>query len=364
MANLQAAKSTQYGYDPIASTAVVRVGEKYPMLLYGGEDMTLSIVSGGDNAEIQDFDSTRTSPRAFNVYGKKEGRAELTGTLVRDVGGWKAGGEFIERLKVQVVAANTNHSQVQGQLNTAKGVGSFRMGADFKKELAGMSWRDALIRIAQDQMNSEIGATGEGGKFTYDDGTNWCGSFVSFLYAMLGEVNSAWRNGLGSGLGTQSPLRSGIKALSFGMRSPNCTVLNYAGSDLFAAGTPAITTMRAVGSGVELLPGDVCLPRDEFGIFRHVCILYKAPKGPHDSFDCIDGNAFGSYVPNGMARGQAGCIAYSHKPDATEMVTVSKAKRPVTEVVDGNKTTTMVDVQYAVGTKFPMYVFVHINSLS
>jgi hypothetical protein len=362
MANLQPATSTNgYGFDPMNSAVAIQTGEKYDMWLFGGEDVGLDITQGKDVVAIESLDMSRSNPRTFSLRGLKEGSATLVGRLTQDVGGWKAGGDFIQPLTIRVGAAKSGHSQVHGQV-AVDGKGSIAVQPDFIKELLALNdWRKAIIRVAQDQMNSEIGSTPKGGDGIYDSkGINWCGSFVSFLYATIATVNSSWANSLGGGLGVNSPLRSGIKALSHAMKNPGrFTVLNYAGEDQYA-GAAAIKTERLVGSSTKLEPGDICLPRDEYGVFRHVCILYQPPTGNSD-FTCIDGNTFGNYVPSGLPRGNAGCIAYSKHSQANEQFTI---KATTYTSKDENGDPVENKVRLAMGSKFYHWVFIHIDALS
>ncbi|MCW6506730.1 hypothetical protein [Lichenifustis flavocetrariae] len=358
MANLLPATSTKgYGFDAINSAVAMQTGEKYDMWLFGGEDIGLDITQGKDVVALESVDMSRSNPRTFSLRGLKEGSATLVGRLTQDVGGWKSGAEFIQPLTIRVGPAKAGHAQVRGKVSV-DGKGSIVVHPGFRDELRALKdWRKAVIRVAEDQMNSEIGSTQNGGDGIYDDkDIMWCGSFVSFLYATIAGVDSTWANSLGAGLGVNSPLRSGIKALSHAMQNPGrFTVLNYAGDDQFA-GAPPIKVERLVGSGVELQQGDICLPRDQYGVFRHVCILYKPPTGNTD-FICIDGNTFGNYVPSGLRRGNNGCIAYSSHDQANQQYTI-QAKTYKTKSGEEK------NVRLSMGSKFRHYVFIHIDKLS
>src|SRR5262245_56672879 len=117
MANLLPANSTnRLGFDSMNSVLAIQTGEKYPMWLFGGEDVGLELVDGKDIVALEDVDMSRSNPRTFTLRGIKAGSATLVGRLTADVGPWKTGGDFIQPLVIRVGAAKAGHSQVHGRV--------------------------------------------------------------------------------------------------------------------------------------------------------------------------------------------------------------------------------------------------------
>lgn len=352
MASLETANQTSFGFDEHRSQLAMKLGESYPMRLMFGGTLKLEIdPKYGSVATLADVDETDSNSRRFSIKAVGPGEAVLTGRLTADLGDWKAGGDFIEPLTIRVTRTDTKHRQASG--------GSV-MQDDFRAELRKLcasgpgGWRQAVIRIAEDQMNSDVGRTTDGGKGVYDDpAENWCGSFVTWCFDVLAAARGG-ASPFGTGLAVESALRSGIKALSWGLQNPSKgKVLNYEGADRFKGG--AATKLNPVKFG-DLLRGDLCLPRDEHGVFRHVAIVYDPPGASGGTFTTMNGNTFGSFVPSGMSR-SAGCIALG-QGDSNEMLTIRETAW-TTKKKDG--TTVDHKASDPMGHRFPKYVFVHLN---
>jgi len=164
------------------------------------------------------------------------------------------------------------------------------ISASFREELQSLTFRDALIRVATDQMYSAIGRSGSANA-RYDDGGEWCGSFVRWCY----EVVSAAK-------GVENPfakysLRSGIKTLYAGMAEPTkFTVMRYEGPDRYG-GLKTQQKFIEIDDSHPVRMGDICLPRGDSGdTFPHVSMVYdESVTG--GAFSTIDGNQTGAYNP-------------------------------------------------------------------
>jgi hypothetical protein len=172
---------------------------------------------------------------------------------------------------------------------------------DFQRELQGLSLRDAVVRVAQDQMNSAF-ANNAAGDHRYKlpaglkkkDGTpatDWCGAFAHWCYQTACDIRGD-QNPFGP---NNDVLLSPEKAIGFAIASPaTVTLLRFKGTAMFFQGghfddhkTAKQDQEIDAVPGVNVLPGDICLFRNEQK-WKHVCLV-KDP-GDGDSFVTIDGN--------------------------------------------------------------------------
>lgn len=218
--------------------------------------------------------------RRFEIKGEKTGTTVLNART-------PDGRPWIQPLDIRVVD-NTDCRQADD-----KG----KLTPKLREEIQSLSFRDALIRVAEDQMYSSIGRSGSGGDGRYDNpGINWCGSFVHWCYATVSGAKGV-ANPFGSASGENNILRSGIKALYAGMNDESkFTVIRYEGPDRFG-GLKKTQKFIDIGSANPVMRGDICLPRRNSGdTFPHVCMVYDPPNGA-GIFTTIDGNQTGAYRP-------------------------------------------------------------------
>jgi hypothetical protein len=183
----------------------------------------------------------------------------------------------------------------------ARQVDAGPVSPEFKQELQGMSLGEAVLRVAQDQMNSAYSNNTAGDNryklptgMKKKDGTaanDWCGAFAYWCYQkacdIRGEPNPFGPN--------NDVLLSPQKAIGFALANPGTfTVVRFQGTSMFFNGRsfdPNKTSKQdqeidAV-PGDNVVPGDICLFRNNQE-WRHVCLV-KDP-GDGDSFVTVDGN--------------------------------------------------------------------------
>jgi len=137
---------------------------------------------------------------------------------------------------------------------------------DIRQEAQTMSLRDAVMLVAEDQMNSSVtGGNGFGvyGPSQYD----WCGFFAWWCWDMAAKLKNE-ENPFGSNRWT---LASPIRAVSWAMRedSPG-QLLHYEGPDEFG-GNKEKQEYREFGyNGYQLERGDIVLLHA-----KHVCMVYS-----------------------------------------------------------------------------------------
>lgn len=299
MAHLKSTpQSRGQGFDTERSLLVVPVGRTHSLYLIAGADLTVRIdtpegrtiashIEGAlgslQGAGLSEWESAQVI-RRLTIKGEQVGSTTLN-ALTPD------GRPWIKPLEVHVVAS-ADARQAEDKAKFAAG---------FREELQKLSFRDALIRVAEDQMNSAIGRSGSGGNGRYDDdGINWCGSFVHWCYEAVATAKGV-PNPFGSAMGASNSLRSGIKALYAGMRDPaRFSVIRYEGPDRFG-GLKTTQAFVDIGPANPVQRGDICLPRVNSGdTFPHVCMVYDPP-GSDGAFTTIDGNQTGAFRPEGAS---------------------------------------------------------------
>ncbi|RJF80600.1 hypothetical protein D3874_26155 [Oleomonas cavernae] len=339
------------------------VGETVELDLVQGQDIDITLVPPGEQA----VDLTGPLPasngavyRRFKLTGKKANEtAVLRGILNRDLAPWPKGGDFIRPLEIRVYGEkNSGNRQSLGGIN---------MHPKFMEELKKLPWRDAVLRVAVDQMQGKngTGSGDESGK-TYDSsGASWCGSFVAWCYGVVAAAH-----GIKSPMamnGVYNELRSGIQALDWGLKRQaqgQCTVYNYEGGPRYGqhfgggafSGDEAksfATRLNKVAAG-SIARGDVVLVRaeDHHGEFNHVCMVYEPPKGPTDPFVVMNGNA--GDAPPGDGAGGPISLSYPKNAGQTWVLTNDKAKWTDKK---GNEHTS----SDAVGSTIYRYVFLHLD---
>lgn len=206
---------------------------------------------------------------------------------------------------------------------------------EFAEELKGMSLRNAVIRIAEDQMNSRIGRTGHAGFGRYTDykigkdkdgrdslnkkdgsPVNYCGAFAFWCWKRAFELTG---NPALFGVDENIWL-SPIKTISWALRNPlktdliNCEDGDYGLSNQNDEQSKpnASAFIRADANNVDI--GDICLIRGEDGNWKHVCMVYKPPEG--GTFTTIDGNAEDVKSHNNFG----GCVSINSGKNITDKV--------------------------------------------
>src|SRR4029079_2832259 len=99
----------------------------------------------------------------------------------------------------------------------------------FADELRSMTLREAVVRVAEDQLNSKIGRAGGGFGRYADASYDWCGAFCYYCWSVACRVHGK-PNPFGD---KYNSLLSCQKAISYAMQTGCATVLRYRGGDPF-----------------------------------------------------------------------------------------------------------------------------------
>lgn len=194
------------------------------------------------------------------------------------------GSEDVEPVEVRVVDnADSRQSGDRGAISS-----------EFRKELLGMSVRQAVIRVAEDQMYSKIGRSTRGHGRYAADGYEWCGAFAWYCWNVACTVHGV-PNPFGDKYGS---LLSCQKAISWALQTDTCTILRYKGHDPYGN---SFTTGKSLGKATErqeyieidpenpVLPADICVIRlGSPADWKHVCLAAEEPAG--DNLMTLNGN--------------------------------------------------------------------------
>ena len=165
---------------------------------------------------------------------------------------------------------------------------------ELREELLGLSLRQAVLRVAEDQMYSAIGRRGGGfGKYA-DKSYDWCGAFAWYCWNVACKVHGK-TNPFGE---KYNSLLSCQKAISWALQTDSCTILRYKGYDPFGN---SFTTGKSLGKAAErqeyieispqnpVMPADIAILRTGTpSDWKHVCLVWQTPTG--DILESIDGN--------------------------------------------------------------------------
>lgn len=195
------------------------------------------------------------------------------------------GSDWIAPLTIRVVS-NSQNRQVgkeAGEVTSA-----------LRIELQKLPLRDAVIRIAEDQLHSAVSTKSTGfGVYNIADNLDWCGAFAYWCWAQACAIKGV-ANPFGS---KNTVLWSPQRAISYAMQNPSQVDLyRYEGHDPmgFAKDLATHKLKRQeyveIGSG-GLKRGDIVLYRSgtEQG-WRHVCMVHPSDAPTSGMLETIDGN--------------------------------------------------------------------------
>lgn len=271
------------GWNSSQNRQVLGPGQKTSFYLICGETLEVGTDPAGI-ADVVDTSSTLTGRERTNKDLSEWEKAMSMRKLLltaRRVGATRlfarlpgTQSDFILPLDVEVVP-NQEHRKAWEPAQFSDGL---------RQEVQKLTLREAVIRVAEDQMTSAVGRgaqDAESQKYRVNaTAGKWCGQFAWWCWQTAANLKGV-ANPLGA---NQDNLNSPLKALGWGIPSPNVTVLNFGGSVHVAGQSRQTATFADIGSGPNALePGDICLD-----LFSHVCMIYTPPSG--DAFVSLDGN--------------------------------------------------------------------------
>jgi hypothetical protein len=228
------------------------------------------------NGKFTDWERTQAIHK-LTIKGLKAGSTTLTATL-------PDGRDWIEPVTVRVVD-NADYRQAGDKATITP---------ELRQELQQLDLRSAVLRVAEDQMNSKIGRTAGGGygRYGIPKDWEWCGAFAYWCWATAASAKGV-DNPFGDRLNV---LLSPQKAISWALQTGDADILRYQGGDpygnSFVTGKPlgkAAKTQKYVeiDASHPLKPADIVLVRNDTG-WKHVALVWETPTG--DDLESIDGN--------------------------------------------------------------------------
>jgi hypothetical protein len=277
------------GYDEGRAWQVLPASQRTNFYLVAGTDLDVSVddanlvtVSAG---AADDRHSHRT--RQLSAWENEQVIRKVSLVAGRDAGETTLhaklnGADFVQPITVQVVAD-------QDWRRVGKAAG--QCDKDLRAEIQSLSLRDAVMRVAEDQMHSGICSRSNGfGVYDIDEQYNWCGAFAYWCWKQAAFIKQV-DNPFGS---DSRVLWSPQRAISWAMipASP-AEVLRFQGSDPMLG--KATQKYREIGyNGYALERADIVLVRkDTAGGWHHVCMV-----------DTVSGNVLNTMEGN-QGRGQS-----------------------------------------------------------
>lgn len=297
MANLFKPPNDSAGFDPDRNYFVMPQNTKATFFIIAGQDLkidssdtsifTVTAQSGHESgaqkmAGLSDWGKAQHIRKLALRSTNKTGSAKL---LARDMGN----NDQILPLDVFVVT-DSNARRVTDNIG---------IEPTLKNELEQLSLRQAVLRIAEDQLHSKV-KTNQQGCALYrlhpKNGTLWCGAFAYWCWQQATRVKNV-KNPISS----QDVLLSPQKVINWGMRDDSLgQLLQYKGPNpMTMKGDPQ--ELREIGyAGYSVEPGDIACWREKHSMgFKHVSLVEEVNG---KTFIDLNGNAFDAGSGSALAR--------------------------------------------------------------
>ncbi len=274
----------QVGFDPAHSVQVLPVGKQATLYLVAGADLDISVdddsvaklkIGSGD-------DKSAHGAGGLSAWEKGQQIRKIVITAANNPGTSTTlrakldGRDWAQPVGIQVVM---NQNWCHAGVKTAE------ITPSLVQELEKMPLRDAVIRIAEDQMYSAIAKQGDGfGVYDIDKKYNWCGAFAYWCWARAAAVKKV-ANPFGP---NNNVLFSPQKAIHWAMKPESSgQLLRYSGESPMDG--KGMQDYREIGwNGNTLERGDIVLLRAGHATdWKHVCLVDTVDG---DVLTTMDGN--------------------------------------------------------------------------
>ncbi len=273
----------QAGYDPDSARQILPRGQSTTFYLIAGSNLDVEI----DDPNVATVSSGNGDDRGAHRSGALTGwenaqnvrKVVVKAGMSLGVTTLRAkfdGVDFVQPIEIQVIA-NSEYREV------GKGLGE--CSPDLRESIQAMSLRDAVIRVAEDQLRSAVSCRSNGfGIYNIDKSYDWCGAFAYWCWAQ-----AAFIKGIVNPVGDRSSvLWSPQRAIDWAMDPSSAgQALRYRGpSPMTGKGNQEY---RDVGyKGYELEAGDIVLVRaGHAGGWKHVALVDYVDG---DTVHSVDGN--------------------------------------------------------------------------
>lgn len=297
MANLFKPPNDSAGFDPDRNYFVMPRNTRATFFIIAGQDLKI------DSSDMSIFTVTAQSGHesgaqkmaGLSDWGKAqhirklvlESSKEKTGSaklLARDMGN----NDQILPLDVFVVP-DSNARRVTENLG---------IDQKLKEELEQLSLRQAVLRIAEDQLHSKV-KTNQQGRDLYHlpkPEKLWCGAFAYWCWQQAARLKN-----MDNPISSQDVLLSPLKVINWGMQDNSLgQLLQYKGPNPMTM-KGKHQELREIGyAGYSVEPGDIACWREKHSMgFKHVSLVEKV-KGK--TFIDLNGNASDAGSGSALAR--------------------------------------------------------------
>ncbi|MCZ0737653.1 hypothetical protein [Phreatobacter sp. AB_2022a] len=274
----------QVGFDADRSLQLIPVGRQATLYLVAGPGLDVQV---DDDTVVKLNAGTKDDRQAHGAGGLSAWEKDQTIRKIVLTASSKPdatttlralldGRDFAKPVEIQTIM-NSNWCQA--------GAKTAAVTPALMAELKRMPLRDAVIRIAEDQMNSAIAKQGDGfGVYDIDKSYNWCGAFAYWCWAHAAAVQGEF-NPFGP---SNNVLFSPQKAIHWAMKPESAgQLLRYSGTSPMDG--KGHQDYREIGwNGCSLERGDIVLLRKAHaGDWKHVCLV-DTVEG--DALTTMDGN--------------------------------------------------------------------------
>jgi hypothetical protein len=272
---------SEAGFDSARNLQILAVSQRTKFYLVAGGDLEVFtdddtcaqvVAAGSDDASahkdgaLSGWEKAQVI-RPLTVIAKSIGSTTLRAQL--------NGSDWIAPLTIRVI---TDMSCRQVGKATAQ------VTPELRAEIQGLSLRAAVMRVAEDQMNSAVSRTSGFGVYDMSANLDWCGGFAYWCWKQACAIQGI-ENPLG---GSNEVLWSPQRAIHWAMKDTTpAQLLRYKGrSPMDGVGQQEY---REIGwNGCGLQPGDIVLLREVNATgWKHVCMVH-AVNGR--DIETIDGN--------------------------------------------------------------------------
>ncbi len=294
MSNIRKAHSwDKAGFDAERNLQVLAIGKRTSFTLVAGDgldvrfegDDCLDYNVGGLDDKTLHKNASLSAWEKQQILRRIDLKAKAVGSTVMHA--YFQGSDWIAPLTVRVVS-----NQQSRQVGKALG----EVTPALRDELQKLSLRDAVIRIAEDQMHSAVASESNGfGVYNITAAYDWCGAFAFWCWEQACSIKSV-SNPFGP---KSSVLWSPQRAISYSMLEDTpVQLLRYGGYDPMGVVKDSTTKKlkrqdyRELGyQGCNLQRGDIVLYRkDTANGWKHVCMVHDERPPTSGLLGTIDGN--------------------------------------------------------------------------
>jgi hypothetical protein len=259
------------GYDEDRALQILPVTQQTTFYLVAGADLDVSVdddsvvgLKAGDtddkaahrSAELTAWEKDNILRKVVVKANSNEGETALHAKL--------DGADFAQSVTLRVVAD-------QNWRRVGKATGECQ--PELRAELQLLPLRDAVLRVAEDQLHSSVCTRSNGfGVYNIDKSYDWCGAFAYWCWNQAAAIKN-----LDNPFGPKSSvLWSPQRAIAWAMDpSTPGQLLRYQGPNPMEDKDKRIEPYREIGwNGCQLERGDIVLVRaGNAGGWKHVCLV-------------------------------------------------------------------------------------------